>query len=68
MGLNLWGDLGVDQRFGDFRLCRTVVALWKRGIWANQAAFDALGMRDYIWRYPRRSYIQESWFDLGNPG
>ena len=25
-------------------------------------------MRDYIWRYPRGSYIQESWFDLGNPG
>ena len=24
-------------------------------------------MRDYIWRYPRGSYIQESWFDLGNP-
>ena len=34
----------------------------------NQAAFDALGMRDYIWRYPRGSYIQERWFDLGNPG
>ena len=31
-------------------------------------AFDAFGMRDYIWRYPRGSYIQESWFDLGNPG
>ena len=30
--------------------------------------FDALGMRDYIWRYPRGSYIQERWFDLGNPG
>ena len=26
------GDLGVDQRFGDFRLGRTVVALRKRGI------------------------------------
>ena len=25
-------------------------------------------MRDYIWRYPRGSYIQERWFDLGNPG
>ena len=25
-------------------------------------------MRDYISRYPRRSYFQESWFDLGNPG
>ena len=25
----------------------------------NQAAFDALGMRDYIWRYPRGSYIQK---------
>ena len=34
----------------------------------NQAAFDALGMRHYIWRYPRGSYIQERWFDLGNPG
>ena len=33
----------------------------------NQAAFNALGMRDYIWRYPRGSYIQERWFDLGNP-
>jgi len=34
----------------------------------NQAAFDALGMRDYSWWYPRGSYIQESRFDLGNPG
>ena len=34
----------------------------------HQTAFDALGMRDYIWRYPRGSYIQERWFDLGNPG
>ena len=25
-------------------------------------------MRHYIWRYPRGSYIQERWFDLGNPG
>ncbi len=25
-------------------------------------------MRDYSWPYPRRSYIQERWFDLGNPG
>ena len=25
-------------------------------------------MRDYIPRYPRGSYIQERWFDLGNPG
>ena len=27
-----------------------------------------IGMRDYSWRYPRGSYIQESRFDLGNPG
>ena len=25
-------------------------------------------MRDYIWRYPRGSYIQERWFDLRTPG
>jgi len=34
----------------------------------NQAAFDSLGMRDYIWRHLRGSYIRESRFDLGNPG
>jgi hypothetical protein len=33
----------------------------------HQTAFDALGVRDYIWRYPPGSYIQESRFDLGNP-
>ena len=25
-------------------------------------------MRDYSWQHPRGSYIQERWFDLGNPG
>jgi hypothetical protein len=35
---------------------------------SESEAVDSLGMRDYIWRHPRGNYIQESWFDLGNPG
>ena len=35
----------------------------------HQTAFDALGIRDYIGGIPERErYIQESPFDLGNPG
>ena len=44
------------------------IGLAKMRSHSEKTRFDALGMRDYIWRYPRGSYIQERWFDLGNPG
>jgi hypothetical protein len=39
----------------------------REGNGTSRRAFDAIRMRDYIWRYPRRSYLQECRFNLGNP-
>jgi hypothetical protein len=57
-----------EQVILGFGLMRLVASPTRSGGLSESEAVDSLGMRDYIWRHPRGNYIQESWFDLGNPG
>ena len=51
----------------EYTTWRTKVKKWST-IRVTNKTYSVPSRRDYIWRYPRGSYIQERWFDLGNPG
>ena len=63
--------LGVDKRFGDFTLGRTVVGQHGQEEFERiRTHLTALGMRDYSWlpSLLGETIAQERWFDLGNVG